>query len=283
MGGGTDQDAAFQWMCARAGGGDFLVLRASGTDAYNSYVKKLCPALNSAATLIITSREGASQPFVAPTIHGASAVFIAGGSQDNYINFWRGTPVETEINAAIRRGVPVGGTSAGLAVLGEYNFAALRDTVKSNEALRNPYGERVTVTRDFLHVPGLEGVITDSHFVARNRMGRLIVFLARIAGDGWDHAPLGIGIDEKTVLLMDVDGTGRVTGLGAVYFLRAPGPPEDCRPETPLTYRNIFVYKLTAGEGRFNLKSWTGRGGVEYRLSAERGELKSTKASNQIY
>ena len=283
MGGGTDQDAAFQWMCERAGDGDFLILRASGTDAYNDYVKKLCPGLSSVATLIITSREGASQAFVAAKIRSASAVFLAGGSQDNYINFWRGTPVEAEINAAIQKGVPVGGTSAGLAVLGEYSFAALKDTVKSSEALRNPFDERVTVTRDFLHVPNLEGKITDSHFVARDRMGRLVAFLARIAGDGWNRVPSGIGIDEKTVLLMEADGTARVTGLGAVYFLRAPGPPEECRPGTPLTYQNLSVYKLTTGNGIFNLKSWTGSGGVEYKLSAERGELKSTQAGNQIY
>ena len=31
MGGGTDVDAAFQWMCQRAGGGDFVVIRTTGT------------------------------------------------------------------------------------------------------------------------------------------------------------------------------------------------------------------------------------------------------------
>jgi hypothetical protein len=29
-GGGTDVDAAYQWMCEKADGGDFLVIRASG-------------------------------------------------------------------------------------------------------------------------------------------------------------------------------------------------------------------------------------------------------------
>ena len=164
MGGGQDQDAVFRWMCDRAGEGDFVVLRASGTDAYNPYVRNLCPALNSVATLIITSRQGASQALVAEKIRTAAAVFIAGGSQDNYINFWQGTPLEEAINLAIKRGVPVGGTSAGLAVLGEYSFAALKDTVKSSEALSNPFHERVTITRDFLHVPLFDGKITDSHF-----------------------------------------------------------------------------------------------------------------------
>src|ERR1700685_1039063 len=52
MGGGTDLDGAFRWLCERAAGGDFLVLRASGNDDYNPYVQKLCP-LNSVATLLL--------------------------------------------------------------------------------------------------------------------------------------------------------------------------------------------------------------------------------------
>ncbi|SDW87380.1 hypothetical protein SAMN05421882_103415 [Nitrosomonas communis] len=39
MGGGTDVDAAFQWVCELSGNGDFLVIRATGTDAYNSYIQ----------------------------------------------------------------------------------------------------------------------------------------------------------------------------------------------------------------------------------------------------
>ena len=71
MGGGTDVDAAFQWMCGRAGNGDFLVIRATGTDAYNPYIQQLCPAANSVATLIIPNRAMASDPFVVSTILSA--------------------------------------------------------------------------------------------------------------------------------------------------------------------------------------------------------------------
>jgi hypothetical protein len=60
MGGGTDVDAAFQWMCQKSGNGDFLVIRATGTDAYNPYIQQLCPNENSVATLII-SKPGGSQ------------------------------------------------------------------------------------------------------------------------------------------------------------------------------------------------------------------------------
>jgi len=55
MGGGTDVDAAFQWMCQRAGGGDFVVIRTTGTDAYNPYIQQLCPQMDSVETIIITS------------------------------------------------------------------------------------------------------------------------------------------------------------------------------------------------------------------------------------
>ncbi len=283
MGGGTDQDAAFQWMCDRAGGGDFIVLRASGNDAYNPYIKNLCPGLSSVETLVITSRKEASQPLIVEKTRNAAALFIAGGSQDNYINFWQRTPIEEAINSVIAKGAPVGGTSAGLAVLGEYSFSALKDTVKSAEALSNPFGDRVTISRDFLRVPRLKGIITDSHFVARDRMGRLITFLARISIDGWTREPLGIGIDEKTAVLMDADGIARVVGAGAAYFLRTPGQPEQCIPNTALTYRNVSVYRLMAGAGLFNVAAWTGTGGTEYTLSAERGVLISTLPRNAIY
>ena len=35
MGGGADLDEAFRWLCQKANGGDFLILRATGSDDYN--------------------------------------------------------------------------------------------------------------------------------------------------------------------------------------------------------------------------------------------------------
>ena len=59
MGGGTDLDEAFRWLCGKGNGGDFLILRAHGKDDYNKYVNKLCQ-MNSVATLIIPeSQSGA--------------------------------------------------------------------------------------------------------------------------------------------------------------------------------------------------------------------------------
>jgi cyanophycinase len=272
MGGGTDQDAAFQWLCAKASGGNFVVLRASGSADYNPYVAGLCPALSAVETLVIASREGAQQPFVIDRIRHANALFISGGSQDNYINFWQGTPVQTSINQLIARGVPFGGTSAGLAVLGEYNFSALHDTIQSKEALANPSDPRITIGRGFLTVPNLEGKITDSHFVARDRMGRLMVFLARISADN-PSQPYGIGIDEKTAVLMNPDGSASVVGSGNAYFLRPSIAPA----------KDVSVYRLSPGSGRFNIATWIGSGGTSYKLSAANGTVKSTLPGGSLY
>ena len=58
MGGGSDLDEAFRWLCQKGNGGDFLILRAAGNDDYNSYVNGLCK-LNSVATLIIPDQKDA--------------------------------------------------------------------------------------------------------------------------------------------------------------------------------------------------------------------------------
>jgi cyanophycinase len=66
MGGGSDLDEAFRWLCKQGNGGDFLILRASGDDDYNPYMNGLCKA-NSVATLIIPDRTAAENPIVAET------------------------------------------------------------------------------------------------------------------------------------------------------------------------------------------------------------------------
>ena len=59
--------------------GDFLVIRATGTDAYNPYIQQLCPNENSVATLIISNRTAASDPFVISTIQNAEAKYSSAG------------------------------------------------------------------------------------------------------------------------------------------------------------------------------------------------------------
>ena len=287
MGGGEDLDDAFRWLCNKANGGDFLVLRALGDDDYNSYVNGLCK-LNSVATLIIPDSAAAQDPAVAEIIRHAEAVFIAGGNQARYVNFWKGTPVGDAINANIASGKPIGGTSAGLAVLGEFAYGCLKDKdddndLASTDVLPNPYHERVTLVRDFLKVPNLDNTLTDSHFAKRDRMGRTLGFLARLVQDGWSKAPREVAIDEKSAVLVEPDGRGTVVGSGhGAYFLDVKSAPEVCRPNMPLTIHNISVYRAPAG-AHFDLRSWTGDGGKSYSISVENGMIHTTQRDNSVY
>jgi cyanophycinase len=287
MGGGSDLDEAFRWLCNKANGGDFLILRARGDDDYNSYVNGLCKA-NSVATLIIPDRAAAADLRVAEIIRKAEVIFIAGGDQANYIRNWKGSPVETAINDGIAVGKPIGGTSAGLAVEGEFVYGALGDKpddkdLASADVLLNPYFDRVTLERDFLKIPLLTNLITDSHFAKRDRMGRTLGFLSRLMKDGWSSSPREVAIDEKSAVLVDADGKATVLGTGkGAYFLRPTHAPEICEKGMPLTLLNVSVYRVASG-GHFDLKSWTGDGGVAYSLSVENGKISSTQAGGGIY
>lgn len=287
LGGGSDIDEAFRWLCEKANGGDFLILRAHGDDDYNPYVNGLCK-LNSVATLIIPDRDSAQDPAVADIIRHAEAVFIAGGDQARYVNFWQGTPVQDAINANIASGKPIGGTSAGLAILGEFSYGALNDppddsALASADALGDPFFARITLVRDFLRVPVLQNIITDSHFAKRDRLGRSLVFLSRIMQDGWSKHPREIAIDEKSAVLVEADGKARVVGSGkGAYFLRPTEAPAICQKGVPLTFQNISVYKAPAG-ARFDLLKWEGEGGSNYSLSVESGAVQSTQPGNAWY
>lgn len=245
MGGGTDIDEAFRWLCSHADGGDFLILRASGTDDYNPYIQPLCH-LNSVATLIIPTRAAANDPFVARTITNAAALFISGGDQGKYIGNWAHSPVETALRDAVKRGVPIGGTSAGLAVLGQYIYSAQNDRpddkdLASGKALADPFYRQVVIAPDLLGIPILRGIITDTHFDTRHREGRLLVFMARILASGQTQTIRALAVDERNAVLVDPDGHAQVVGKkdGEADLYEASGQPRQCAPGQPLTFGPI--------------------------------------------
>ena len=287
MGGGTDLDEAFRFLCDRANGGDMLVLRARGDGEYNSYLRGICH-LNSVATLIIPSREAAAKPFVAETIRHAAAIFIAGGDQANYINFWMNTPVQRELNEAIKRGVPIGGTSAGLAVMGEYAYSAQGDkaddpNLDGKTAMADPFGPRISLARKFLDIPILKGTITDTHFARRDRMGRLLVFLARLneAGKAESQHVRGIGVQERAAVLVEPDGKAHVVGFGAAYFIEADRASGVLQKGKALTYGPFVVQKAAPG-AEFFINSWAGDA-ISYKLAVEAGKIRSTQTANEVY
>jgi cyanophycinase len=283
--GGGEQDPALKNLCERANGGDFLILRANTEDDYaqkvNKEIRALCQ-LNSAATIVFSERDDSDDPKLIERIRQAEAIFIAGGDQSNYVRFWQDTPVEDALNRHIAAGKPIGGSSAGLAVLGEFLFSSMIDTIHSPDALADPYGNKVTLSRDFLRIPLLTGIITDTHFAKRDRMGRLLVFLARILHDGWAKQVRAIAVEQDAAVLLEPDGQAKVIGSGAAYFLDVRSSPDVCKRMVPLSINGITVHRAPSGAS-FNVKDWKGTGGDDYQLSVVNGVVKALGSNHGTY
>ncbi|MFA5504661.1 MAG: cyanophycinase [Vulcanimicrobiota bacterium] len=255
MGGSTDLDEAFRFLAEQGGHGDFLVLRGSGADGYQQYVDEVAE-VNSVSTLVLKDAEAAQDPFVLEKVRNAEAVFFAGGDQWNYVGKWKNSPLLVELNRALLRGVPMGGTSAGLAILGERVFTAENGTVDSEAVLQDPHHPAVSLDSDFLKVPGLENLITDSHFSERQRLGRLVTFMARLQDDQELDRVRGLGVDEQTAVLLSAEGQGVVVGEGKAHFVEALQKPERVESGQPLTHRALTLHSLQAGQ-TFSFSTWT--------------------------
>lgn len=284
QGGGTDVDENFVRMGAASGGGDFVVIRFGGTDAYNPYILSLCNC-DSVETIMWKNKNASTDPVVINKIRNAEALFIAGGDQSNYVHMWKDTPIEDAINFVAAKPAPIGGTSAGMAILSQFlNSADAKFTLTSSMALANPFDPNLVLDRDLLALSGLQGIITDQHLIERDRIGRTMAFMARIVANGWTNDAKAIAADRETTALVNPAGnTIEVIATPDhptpyVYFMRRSGAAEVCQPGVPLTYRNVTIYRITVG-GTFDLDTWTGTGGISYTLTAEAGVLSSSNGS----
>lgn len=259
-GGGTDVDAALQWIIDQVRGCtscatkiDVVILRSSGADGYNDYIYAM-NGVDSVETLVITSAKDANTAAVETTVKNAEVVFFAGGDQCDYVKYFKGTKVESAVQSVYARGGGVGGTSAGLAIQGDFTYDGCTGSAVSSDALANPYHRTISFTYDFFHWPNMATTLTDDHFVVRDRMGRTLAFLARQIQDGKAASALGVAVNEETSLEVDKNGRATVVGVGPAYFILADHAPEVCRSGVPLTFSNYKIWKVPAG-GTFDLRN----------------------------
>ncbi|MDY7020269.1 MAG: cyanophycinase [Cyanobacteriota bacterium] len=284
----SGEDGATQWFLERAKGGKYLVLRVGGVGNQADWICKYYRDwIDSAAELSIDSREAANDPEVIEYIREADALFIAGGDQNKYQEYWEGTKVEDALNYLVNeKKIPIAGTSAGMAILGDYYYAPEHQGVLSSEILNDPfhYNTQTIHRSDFLQVPHLKRVITDTHLDRMNssnpetRYGRLIGLLAKVIYE--DNNQLNnyaIGLEEGAFVAIDEKGIAKVFGNGPqvrqdAYFLQANGAlPEQFEQGWPLIWDNsgkaVKVYRIPGtpeGSGSFDLKDWSTASGGEW-------------------
>lgn len=240
---------------AYAAGGDQIFLTAEA----GRFIE--LPEVASTTSFVLNSPRRAEAPEVARRIAAASAILIDGGDQSRYVASWKASAALEAMNEAARRGVPFGGNSAGLAVLGQFVYSAMHEhSLSAEEALGDPYNEWMTLEIQFLRLPGMEGVITESHFSERRREGRLIAFMARLLQDGAVARSrlLGVGVDENTCLVIDASGRALVYGPGSAWLFVPESRPARCVPGRPLDWpgRAVRAIELKGAESGADYGLW---------------------------
>jgi cyanophycinase len=190
---------------------------------------------HSALCLDFRSRAEANSDKWVESIRNATGIFISGGSQMRLPAMIGGTPVESAILEAYRRGAIISGTSAGAAVMPRTMIA---------------YGKGGATPREGIaqFSPGLgltDKIMFDQHFRQRDRLGRLIYAIAAHPG------LLGVGIDENTAAIVEDESSITVTGTGAVTIVDGSEMEAtdvaDAPKGGPVAVSNLRIHILKAG------------------------------------
>ena len=174
----------------------------------------------------------------------ATGIFLTGGNQLRISTILGGTPVAKAIRRRNARGVAVGGTSAGAAILSEHMIAF-------GEEGGTPHAGQATLAPGF----GLTNrVIIDQHFRQRDRLGRLLAALA------YNPFAVGIGLDEDTAAFIDPHDTLHVEGAGAITIVDAGSltysSMASAKVGAPVCVTDVRLHVLTAGAS-YNLHTRT--------------------------
>jgi cyanophycinase len=188
----------------------------------------------------VSARDEASDKKRLAVLEQATGIFFTGGDQLHVTSLIGGSEMDLLLHQLYERGVIIGGTSAGAAMMSSSMF--VRGSGEENPRLEN------------LQLgPGVEfmlGGMIDTHFSQRGRHGRLISAVAQYPHD------LGIGIDENTALVVR-DGVFEVIGEGAVTVIDAGG----------LTYTNVPDLEQGEGLALYNVKLHVLPAGHRFSLS----------------
>ncbi len=301
-GGGPDNDEAMRWMLQHAQGGDIVVLRASGGEGYNQYFySELGVPVNSVETLLFLNRNASFDLEVLEKIRTAEIVFIAGGDQSRYYDFWHNTPVASLLSEGYKQKTKIiGGTSAGMMILGSVIYTPSGVSVISGEALADPYHPHMDslAYNALFDAPVFKDVLFETHFDERGRSGRLIAFLARIAKDKNIRAR-AIALNESTALGIDSNNMAKAFGAypdyeDFAYFVEVNcetnWQPQIVEPGIPLHWLSEFdnavtVQKVSATnrtEYSFDLTLWEALNNVKYEhWQVNHGVLMKTEANSK--
>ena len=187
----------------------------------------------------VSSRADAIAEENIKAVREASGLFFTGGDQLHITSLMGGTELQKAVHEIYEKGVIIGGTSAGAAMM-------------SNSMILQGDGEEAPKLGAVEMGPGMDlivGCMIDTHFSQRGRHGRLLTAVAHYPQD------MGIGLDENTAMIVD-KGEMRVMGTGAVTIIDAGGMTYANTPYVEkgqnLALADVRVHVVCEGE-KFNL------------------------------
>jgi cyanophycinase len=265
---GAWADEVFGWMVEKGGHGKVVLLGAVKLDEDSRPALFTRLGAKGVESLVITE-ENADTQETYDAIASAGVVFIRGGSQSRYVQWWKGTRTQAAIVEVWKKGGVVAGTSAGCAVLGEVVYDAIGGSLLAREAIANGRSDHLSLTTGFLNL--VPGVLFDTHFTERGRLFRLPVMLASFKQDSHRDDVLGIGVDPRTAVCIGPDGVAEIRGEGTATMLRLTRDTQVVLAKgEPPTVTDLEYAQLCAGH-RYDLGKQTiiaRPEGMEVRVSA---------------
>ncbi|MBI3037761.1 cyanophycinase [bacterium] len=238
-------ESTFKFIVEKANHGKILVLSCTDElDSIPSYFIHL--GAESAELLKIPDRPFADDPETYKAIEKADGLFIVDREILAQINNWRGTRTESAIRNHFASGKIIGGSGTGAQILAEVKAFRKDKDLTPPEAIRSPSAIPFSFQTDFL--PLIPRVLVETHFT---RMGGLPIILIKIAQ--WKlNSPskdfFGIGIDEKTALVIDENLNAKVLGEGTVTFVAAASSSTiRLDPRLPPIFSEVTCDVLTEG------------------------------------
>jgi cyanophycinase-like exopeptidase len=257
---------------ANVRGGNLLILKASGGRDYSEQFYQLARFASVREILIPPCASRAQVDSVAAAVNAADFVLFAGGDQANYAA-WKGSRLVQAVRDVYARGGIAGGGSAGLAIQGQVVFDSVAadrvladGSVKTADAVRNPYEPAISFTTGFFEWPPLRDAITDTHFARRDRFGRLTAFMARSLQDGLVAGPAiyGVAVDEGATLLVD--------SHGIATLVQPSRKPDGYAPQGAYILRGVKTPVMHGKPLRYTVRvTHIARSGETYDLLHKRG------------
>lgn len=232
---------------------------ASATEAFTQHGAAAIDAL----PITTETPEAASDPAVVARIRACSGFWFVGGVQSRVVQVFlpggRATAAYDAIMERYRQGAVVAGSSAGAAIMSPVMIAGgtSAGALSAGVVERGVGGGDEEDAEGVAIEPGMgfhDGPVYDQHFLARGRIGRLLV--ATLAGVG---GGIGFGIDENTALVVD-GGTGEVVGASGVVLVDARDAGRD---PGGIGGRDVRVHLLGSGDmvdmGSYTVRDGTGK------------------------